>query len=172
MAKSVSETAAAAAKVGVLSGLSALPGKPAYTLQDTARQLNVTEMSQEEEIASALREMPQLDFGKEAYSFKHSPFVWIAPALVKAWMERRLKHIFGPGLSEAFRSYRRSLDAWVRRAAGPDPYSISFARRCLSGANGTAFLGAYEVNPETAEALRRDVADIQVKQRNEGELLS
>ena len=112
---SVLETAASIARQ-LYQRLDGLVRELNGALQQAARQLKVSEIPQDEELRLALREMPQLDFGGERLSFKRSPFVSIAAPLMKARMQRRLKHLIGPGVEEAFRSYRRLLEAWVRRA--------------------------------------------------------
>jgi len=164
---SVLETAAGAARQ-LYVRLDGLARELAGALQRAARELNVTETPQEEELVLALREMPQLDFGGETLSFRRSPFVWVAAPLVKARMEKRLSHLLGQRIAEAFRSYRRLVDAWVRLAIAEiqarfdshaDAYRAQLDR----------LLGTSEASPDEAEAIRRDLADIQVKRRAEEE---
>jgi DNA-binding protein Fis len=128
-------------------------------LQQAAQQLDVTEIPQEQELVLALREMPQLDFGGEPGSLKRSPFVSLAGPLVQARVESRLRRLLGREVSEAFRSYRRLLEAWVRRAIGgmqarfdshADTYRAQLSR----------LLGSSEASPEAAEAIRSDLTDI------------
>jgi len=164
---SVLETAAGAARQ-LYVRLDGLARELAGALQRAARKLNVTETPQEEELVLALREMPQLDFGGEMLSFRRSPFVWVAAPLVKARMEKRLSHLLGQRIAEALRIYRRLVDPWVRRAIAEiqarfdshaDAYRAQLDR----------LLGASEASPDEAKAIRRDLADIQVKRRAEEE---
>jgi len=133
-------------------------------LQQAARQLNVREIPQEEELVSALREIPQLDLGGETLSFKRSPFVSVAAPLVKAQVERRLNRLLGPRTCEAFRSYRRLLEAWVRRA------SAAIQARFDSHADAyraqlDRLLTPSQANPDVAEMIRRDLGEIQFDPR-------
>lgn len=127
------------------------------SLQQAAKLLNATDFPQEEDLVSALREMPQFDFHWKALSFKRSPFVSLAAPLVKVGLERRLHYLIGPGMQEAFRSYQRLLEAWVRRAIAEihtrfdshaDAYRAHLAR----------LLGSAEASPHVAERIRRDLA--------------
>jgi GTP-binding protein EngB required for normal cell division len=155
---SVSESAASIARQ-LYQRFDSLAMELNGALQQAARQLKVSEIPQEEELALALREMPQLDFGGERLSFKRSPFVSIAGPLVKARVQRRLKHLIGPRIEETFRSYRRLLEAWVRRAIAEiqgqfdlhaDAYRAQLDR----------LLGAPRAGPDEAEAIRRDLAGL------------
>jgi len=164
---SVLETAAGAARQ-LYVRLDGLAKELAGALQRAARELNVTETPQEEELVLALREMPQLDFGGETLSFRRSPFVSVAAPLVKAWMEKRLSQLLGQRIAEALRSYRRLVDAWVRRAVAEiqarfdshaDAYRAQLER----------LLGSSEPSPDIAEAIRRDLTDIQVDPADVGD---
>ncbi|MGA2434783.1 MAG: hypothetical protein ABSG25_05800, partial [Bryobacteraceae bacterium] len=130
-------------------------------LQQAAQQLDVTEIPQEQELVLALREMPQLDFGGERVKLKRSPFVSVAKPLVQARLEARLRRLLGREVSEAFRSYRRLLDAWVHRAIAAmqarfdshaDTYRAQLDR----------LLGSFEASPEATEAIRRVRSDLPV----------
>ena len=158
---SVLETAAGAA-TQLYERLNGLARELTGTLQQAAQQLNVTDMPQEEEHVLALREMPRLDFGGETLSFKRSPFVSIAAPLVKAWVEKRLSHLLGQRIAEAFRSYRRLVDAWVRRAIAEiqarfDSYADAYRAQL------DRLLGSAQANPDVAEVIRRDLAEIQLE---------
>jgi len=164
---SVLETAAGAARQ-LYVRLDRLAKELNGALQQAARQLKVSEIPREEELVLALREMPQLDFRGERLSFKRSPFVSVAAPLVQARVQRRLKHLIGQGIEEALRSYRRILEAWVRRAIADlqgrfdlhaDVYRAQLAR----------LLGASEASPDEAERIRRDLADILGERRAEEE---
>ncbi len=143
---SVAETAAGAA-TELFVRLNGLAKELTVALQRAARELNMTEMPQEEELVSGLREMPQLDFAGQIPSYKRSPFVSIAASLVRARVERRLRHRFGPAVSEAFRTYRRLLEAWVRRVTGEiqtgfDSYAHAYRAQL------DRLLGSAEASPE------------------------
>jgi hypothetical protein len=142
--------------------LNGLAKELAGALQQAAQQLNVAEIPQGEEFAQALREMPQLDLGGETPLFKRSPFVSVAAPLVKARVERRLNHLFGPRIREAFRSYRRLLEAWVRRASAEiqarfDSYADAYRAQL------DRLLGPSQANPDVAELIRRDLGEIQLE---------
>lgn len=142
--------------------LNGLAKELAGALQQAAQQLNVVEIPQGEEFAQALREMPQLDLGGETPLFKRSPFVSVAAPLVKARVERRLNHLFGPRIREAFRSYRRLLEAWVRRASAEiqarfDSYADAYRAQL------DRLLGPSQANPDVAELIRRDLGEIQLE---------
>ena len=156
---SVLETAVAAANQ-LYVRLDGLAKELTGALQRVAQQLNVTEIPQAEEFVSALREMPQLDVGGETLSFKRSPFVSVAAPLLKAWVERRLNHLLGPRIWEAFRSYRRLLEAWVRRATAEIQARFD-SHADMYRAQLDRLLGASEASPDEAEAIPRDLADIQ-----------
>jgi GTP-binding protein EngB required for normal cell division len=128
-------------------------------LQQAAQQLDVTEIPQEQELVLALREMPQLDFDGASLSLKRTALVSVAKPFVQARLESRLKRALGLQVSEAFRTYRRLLEAWVRRALAEmqarfdshaDTYRAQLDR----------LLGSSAGSPGTAEAIRRDLADI------------
>ncbi|MCZ2074184.1 MAG: dynamin family protein [Bryobacterales bacterium] len=140
--------------------LSGLARELTGALQQATQQLDVTEVPQEQELVLALREMPQLDFDGTSIVLKRTALVSFAKALAQARLESRLKRLIGPQVSEAFRSYRRLLEAWVRRAlvemqsrfdSHADTYRAQLDR----------LLGSSEGSPETAEAIRRDLLDIQ-----------
>jgi GTP-binding protein EngB required for normal cell division len=155
----VLQTAAAAAN-RLYARLEGLAKELAGALQQAAQQLDMTEIPQEQELVLALREMPQLDFDGASLSLKRTALVSVAKPLVQARLEGRLKRALGAQTSEAFRLYRRLLEAWVRRALAEiqarfdshaDTYRAQLDR----------LLGSSEGSPETAEAIRRDLADIQ-----------
>ncbi|MCL5746173.1 MAG: dynamin family protein, partial [Acidobacteria bacterium] len=152
------ETAAAAANQ-LYVRLDGLARELTVALQQAARHLAVTEIPQEQELLLALREMPHLDFGGVSVSLRRSPFVPVAKPLVQARLEGRLKRLLGPQVSEAFRSYRRLLESWVRRVttemqarfdAHADTYRAQLDR----------LLGSSEASPEAADAIRRDLMHI------------
>jgi GTP-binding protein EngB required for normal cell division len=164
---SVLETAAGAARQ-LYVRLDGLARELAGALQRAARELNVTETPQEEELVLALREMPQLDFGGETLSFRRSPFVSVAAPLVKAWMEKRLSHLLGQRIAEALRTYRRLVDAWVRRAVAEIQARFD-SHADVYRAQLERLLGSSEANPDIAQAIRRDLADIQVEPAGVGD---
>jgi GTP-binding protein EngB required for normal cell division len=154
----VMETAASAGNQ-LYASLDGLARELTAALQQAAQQLDVTDIPQEQELVLALREMPQLDFGGEPVPLRRSPFVSVARPLVQARVESQLRRLLGREVSEAFRSYRRLLEAWVRRAiAGmqarfdshADTYRAQLGR----------LLSSPEASPETADAIRRDLADV------------
>jgi GTP-binding protein EngB required for normal cell division len=165
----VSEIAAAAANQ-LYVRLDGLARELTAALQQAVRQLEAADAPQEPELLMALREMPRIAFGGKA-PFKRSPLVSIAAPFVRARVERRLGRLVGREVGEAFRSYRRLLEAWVRRAAAEmqarfdshaDAYRAQLDR----------LLGSSEANPDDAEAIRKDLADIRLERAGIGSLVS
>jgi len=153
------ETAASVGK-SLSVRLSGLAEELTAALQQAAGHLDAADMPQKQELLLALREMPQLDFSVGPILLKRSPLLTFAGRLEQARLEARLRRLFGPGLDEAFRAHRRLLEAWLRRAIGEmqarfdshaDTYRAQLER----------LLGASAISPETAEAIRKDLAAIQ-----------
>jgi len=164
----VSETAAGAARQ-LFVRLDGLARELAGALQQAARELNLTEMPQKEELVLALREMPQLDFGGQMLAIRRSPFVGVAESLVRARVERRLRQRFGLAVSEAFRSYRRLLDAWVRSAIAEIQARFD-SHADVYRAQLDRLLGSSEASPEVAEGICNDLAEIQHEAAAVGEV--
>jgi len=128
-------------------------------LQQAARALEAAEIPGDEELVLAVREMPQLDCGEISVPLERSPFVSIARPIVQRRLERRLEDAIGAQVTEAFRSYRRLLEAWLRRAINrmqaqfeshADTYRAQLDR----------LLASQEASPEAVEAIRRDLAEL------------
>ena len=161
VATALSETAAEAA--GKLNArLDGLARALTVTLQHAARQLAFADVPQGEELFPAFREMPQPDFSAVKLSFRRPPFLPVVAPLLRAWVERRLSQTIGPGVSKAFGFYSRLLNAWVKRAISEiqarfdlhaDAYRAQLER----------LLGTYEATPDIADAIRCDMADIELK---------
>lgn len=158
-AEAMRETAAAAANQ-LYARLEKLARDLAGALRKASRHLDSTEIPDEQEFARALREMPQLDIAGVPAVFKRSPFISLARPLAQALAEARLKRLFGAETFEAFRSYRRLLESWVRRAlaaiqtrfdAHADTYRAQLER----------LLGSSEMDASAAETIRRDLREIQ-----------
>jgi hypothetical protein len=88
---------------------------------------------------------------------KHSPFVRRVAPLAKVQVERRLLHLLGPGIQEAFRSYRRLLEAWVRRAIA-EILARFDSHAEVYRAHLARLLNPSTANPAAAEEIRRDLA--------------
>lgn len=163
----LSETAAVEAGQ-LYERLDLIARETAGALQETARQLNVTEPPQEEDLVPALRGMPQLDFGGQVPLFMRSPLLSVSPALAMTLVQMRLKRLLGPEISEAFRSYSRVLNAWTRKTIAEiqsrfdlhaDTYRAQLSRH----------IGSSEASPETAAAILSDLAAIRGERVNSGE---
>jgi GTP-binding protein EngB required for normal cell division len=108
------QAAAEQARV-VFKALEALAQELAQTLKATAQDLSFDDVPNEEDLLSALQEMPKLDLGTLKLVLR--------PPLLLSWskrwalrrIERSLREQIGNAVSEAFSSFGSLLDAWARR---------------------------------------------------------
>jgi GTP-binding protein EngB required for normal cell division len=162
----VRETAAAAANELYVK-LEGLARELAETLQQVAQQLDATETAQEGELILGLREMPQLDFGGDVAPLRRSSLVSLPRPLIQAWVEGRLRRQIGEQVSEAFRSYRGLLEAWLRRALA-EMQSRFDSHADTYRAQLDRLIGSSGASPEAAEAIRRDLAQLQPERTEVG----
>jgi GTP-binding protein EngB required for normal cell division len=129
-------------------------------LQRSAKALNLTEPLQEDDFTSILREMPHLDLGAVGPPLKRSRFVGFANTLVRARVESRLRQAFGDTVSQAFQSYRKSLEAWLRaRVAEMQARFDSHADAYRAQLDN--LIGSSAVDPSGMAAIRRDLEELE-----------
>ena len=99
----------------VFQALKDLAGELAQTLGSTAQTLGFNEVHTEDDLASAIKEMPMLDPGTLQVDLHPSLLSKMSANLAMRHAERSLKKQIGPRVAEAFSSFGSVLDAWARR---------------------------------------------------------
>lgn len=141
----------------VFRGLKQLAHELRDTLESTAQALRFAESNQEEDLASAINEMPKLDIGPLDIVVKPGPFLKVSRTLSTRKIERELREQSGQRVSEAFSSFGSMLDAWSRRtlselqlrfAAQADAYRAHINRMTVRG----------QVSTSEESAIARDLA--------------
>jgi GTP-binding protein EngB required for normal cell division len=99
----------------VFAALKDLARELAKTLQSTSDDLGFKETHNEEDLVSAIKEMPRLDVGALDMSLQPSLLLKVSKNLSIRQSENRLRKQIGPRVVEAFSSFGSMLDAWARR---------------------------------------------------------
>lgn len=81
----------------------------------TANDLGFNDAHTEDDLASALKEMPRLDLGTCKISIKPSFMVKLSKQMAARRIEQSLRAQIGTALSQAFYNFGRMLDAWSQR---------------------------------------------------------
>jgi hypothetical protein len=147
-----------AEKAGELfRALKELAREMSETLQSTARALRFAESDPEEDLLSAIQEMPKLDLGPLDIHVKPGLLLKVSRSLAIGQIEKELRRQIGERVSEAFASFASMLDAWSRRTlselqlrfeAQADAYRAHIYRMTARG----------EVSKSEESALARDLA--------------
>jgi hypothetical protein len=148
----------AAEKAGeVFRALKELAHDLAETLESTARVLSFAGSDQEEDLASAIQEMPKLDIGPLDIDVKPGLFLKVSRRLSIRKVERKLRQQIGPRVSEAFSSFGSMLDAWSRRTLGD--LQVRFdAEADAYRANVNRMTARWQVSASEEVAIARDLA--------------
>jgi GTP-binding protein EngB required for normal cell division len=108
---------AAAEQAGVVfAALEALARELAQTLKVTAQDLGFNEIHKEDDLLSALKEMPKLDVGTVNLVLRPPLLLSFSKSWASRRIERSLQEQIGNIVSEAFSSFGSLLNAWARRA--------------------------------------------------------
>ena len=106
----------AAEQASVVSGaLKDLARELAQTLQATSEALGFKEVHPEEDLSSAIKEMPRLDLGELHIGVQPGVLLKFARKLSVRHTDNVLRRQTGARVSEAFSSLGSMLDAWARR---------------------------------------------------------
>jgi GTP-binding protein EngB required for normal cell division len=107
---------AAAQANHVLAALEDLARDLTDTVRVTADDLGFNDVRKEDDLTSALREMPRMDLGTWSVSVKPGFMVKLSKQMAARRIEQSLRPQIGRPLSQAFYNFGRMLDAWARRA--------------------------------------------------------
>jgi GTP-binding protein EngB required for normal cell division len=99
----------------VFQTLNQLAQQLAQSLQLTAEALGFAESHREEDLTSAIKEMPKLDLGPIEIEWKPGLFSKLSRNLAIRQAEKALERQIGERVSEAFSIFGSILDAWARR---------------------------------------------------------
>jgi hypothetical protein len=148
----------AAEKAGeIFRALKQLAHELAETLQSTVQALRLAESNPEQDLASAIQEMPRLDLYH--LNIDVTPgFLWkVSRNLSIRRAENELRDQIGQRVSEAFASFGSMLDAWSRRTLSElqirfegeaDAYRAHIGRVTVRG----------QVSTNEESAIARDLA--------------
>lgn len=109
------QTAAEQASL-VLATLETLARELAETLKATAQDLDFADIHKDEDLLSALKEMPKLDIGTLKPVVRPPWLLRMSRSWASRRIERSLREQIGHAVSEVFSSFGSLLDAWARRA--------------------------------------------------------
>jgi hypothetical protein len=113
-----------------------------------------------EELTSVLKEMPRIDLGMFYLDLRPTLGMRLGKGLATRQIETKLRAQIGPNVAEAFSSYGRMLEAWIRRMlaelqrhfdAQADGYRAQLRSATISA--GTTQLDE--------EALKRDLEQLE-----------
>lgn len=99
----------------VLGALEDLARDLTDTVRATANDLGFNDAHTEDDLTSALKEMPRLDLGTWKVSVKPSFMVKLSKQMAARRIEQSLRAQIGTALSQAFYNFGRTLDAWAQR---------------------------------------------------------
>jgi GTP-binding protein EngB required for normal cell division len=165
MVQEVLVQAAAEQASVVLAALETLARELARTLRATAQDLGFAEVHEEEDLLSALKEMPKLDVGTLRLVLRPPLLLRLSKSWASRRIERRLRQQIGPTVAEAFSSFGSLLDAWARRAltelqlrfdSHADGYRAHLDRLTVSG--GGSDTDAARIRRDLDSLVRADAA--------------
>lgn len=99
----------------VFHTLKQLAQQLAQSLQSTAEALGFADSHREEDLTSAIKEMPKLDLGPIEIEWKPGLFSRLSRNLAIRQAEKALQRQIGERVSEAFSTFGSILDEWARR---------------------------------------------------------
>jgi GTP-binding protein EngB required for normal cell division len=138
----------------------------AQTLSSAAQALGFNEAHQEDDLASAIQEIPRLDLGTLQVDLRPSLHSKISTKAAIRHAERGLRERVGPRVAEAFSSFGSVLDAWARRTlielqlgfeSHADGYRAHLDRMKKRG----------QISNDAAEAMEKDLALLEGPGRQE-----
>ncbi len=106
---------AAEAAGPVYGALRGLARELAETLDAAARSLGFPEVHQEEDFASAIREMPRLDLGVLELDLNPGLLAKVSAKVAALDARHRLRKLAGAKIDDAFSNFGSLLEAWARR---------------------------------------------------------
>jgi hypothetical protein len=163
VASSLARVAADYANV-LYSALESLGRDLVHALRHAAAALDLNDAPADEEVLSALREMPRLDLGEFHLDLRPSLVASLSRGLATRLAEGKLRAQFGSAVSEAFRSYAKLLEAWAAKTnkelegrfnAHADTYRAQLER--LAGTGGAS--------REEEGEIRRDLQSLEQLQQ-------
>jgi GTP-binding protein EngB required for normal cell division len=147
-----------AEKAGELfRALKELARQLAETLQSTAAALHFAESPQEQELVSAIQEMPKLDLGPLDMDVKPGLLLKVSRNLAIRQVEKALRRQIGERVSEAFASFGSVLDAWARRTLGELQFRFE-AQADAYRAHLNRMTAGGQVSKSEESAIARDLA--------------
>lgn len=150
----------ATARASLLSGaLADLARELVETLQDTARDLGFTDVPDEEELTSVVKEMPRLDLGTWDVNIVPSIRLKLSARLEARRVEQYLRAQIGATVSKAFYNIGKMLEAWARRTLNRlqlrfDTQADKYRAHLIRLADGRA------ISEAEAISLRRDLIQL------------
>jgi GTP-binding protein EngB required for normal cell division len=100
----------------IVSALNKAAESLAAALEATADVLSEDGGPVRDEMAAALREMPQIETSGIHLELERPAAVLLGPSIGAAWIERRIERSCGPQIGQAFVSYARVLQVWTLQA--------------------------------------------------------
>ncbi|MGH9667255.1 MAG: hypothetical protein ACRD9L_22770, partial [Bryobacteraceae bacterium] len=85
------------------------------TLNSTAQALGFNDAHREDDLASAIQEMPRLDAGTLQVDLHPGLLSKLSTGMAIRQTERSLRNQIGPAVAEAFANFGSLLNAWARR---------------------------------------------------------
>ncbi len=99
----------------ISEAIGALAAMMAGALEEAGRVMDFGDLPDESELKAVIKEMPRLDLGGLDFTLKPVSFRFLGKAFMRWRLEGWLQEAVEPQLKEAFESYGRLLESWVRR---------------------------------------------------------
>ncbi len=140
----------------VFAKLQELARDLARALANAASALGVGDVPSEQELAAVVKELPRFDPGPLDAELQRDFFAVLGKRFAARRAERRLHEQIGSAADEAFRSYGRTLESWIRRTIADlqrhfDSHADGY-RSQLEHLTGTG-----TATPEETEEIQRDL---------------
>lgn len=146
----------------VAEAIGALASMMAGALEEAGRVMNLGNIPDEDELRLVIKEMPRLDLGGLQVKLKSVPFKFLGKGFIRWRVEGQLQQATGSQLKEAFETYGRLSESWVRRSVAElqrrfdehaDAVRAQIARLEVVAGEG-------EPTPDQTEAIRRDIESL------------
>ncbi len=146
----------------VAEAIGSLASTMADALEETGRVMSLENVPDEDELRSIIKEMPRMDLGGLQIKLKSVPFKFLGKEFVQWRVEGQLQQAVGSQLKEAFGTYGRLLESWVRHSVAElhrhfDEYADAVRAQI---ARLEIVAGEGEATVEQTEAIRRDIESL------------
>jgi GTP-binding protein EngB required for normal cell division len=155
---SLSETATVGAKQ-IFDRLQEFARDLSRALASAAKALEVADPAAEDDIASSVKEMPQLDLGPLGVELRRDFLTALGQRITEVRVKKKLQEQLRPVVEEAFQRYGRMLELWTRRTIAELQHRFD-SHADTYRAQLERLTSVKEAGVEETESIRRDLASL------------